>query len=119
MPFERACGTLLHITSLSSRGDIGDLGEEAYRFADFLASSRQRLWQVLPLTPTGMGNSPYSATSAFAGNPLLISIERLVGHGWLEKQHTGKLAQPSCHVNFEKAQEIKLPLLNQAAERFL
>ncbi|HWC16741.1 MAG TPA: 4-alpha-glucanotransferase [Terriglobales bacterium] len=119
MPFERACGTLLHITSLPSQGDIGDLGEEAYRFADFLAASRQRLWQVLPISPAGMGNSPYSATSAFAGNPLLISIERLIDHGWVDKQYADKLAKPSGHVNFERAQQMKLPLLDKAAERFL
>src|SRR5207248_5800028 len=85
MPFQRACGTLLHITSLPSRGGIGDLGEEAYRFIDFLAASHQRLWQVLPTGPAATGNSPYSATSAFAGNPLLISIERLAARGWLSK----------------------------------
>jgi len=119
MPFERACGTLLHITSLPSRGDIGDLGVEAYRFADFLASSRQRLWQVLPISPAGMGNSPYSATSAFAGNPLLVSLERLIEHGWLDKQSADRLEKPSAHANFERAQQVRLPLLNEAADRFL
>lgn len=119
MPFERACGTLLHITSLPSRGDIGDLGPEAYRFADFLASSRQRLWQVLPISPAGVGNSPYSATSAFAGYPLLISLERLGERGWLDKHEIDQLANASCHVDFAKAQTTKLPLLNKAAEQFL
>ena len=100
MPFERACGTLLHITSLPSRGGIGDLGEEAYRFIDFLAASHQRLWQVLPTAPAGTGNSPYSATSAFAGNPLLISVERLAERGWINKEEICNLAKPGCHVDF-------------------
>ena len=81
MPFERASGILLHPTSLPSRGGIGDLGPAAYEFLDFLAAGKQRLWQVLPLGPLGYGNSPYSATSAFAGNPLLISLERLAERG--------------------------------------
>src|SRR6267142_2318080 len=77
MSFPRASGILLHPTSLPSRGGIGDFGPSAYMFADFLASARQGLWQVLPLGPLGYGASPYSSTSAFAGNPLLISLERL------------------------------------------
>src|SRR5260370_42443732 len=83
MPFPRASGILLHPTSLPSRGGIGDFGPSAYAFADFLASARQGLWQVLPPGPLGYGNSPYSSTSAFAGNPLLISLERLAGCGWV------------------------------------
>src|SRR5258708_14359752 len=119
MPFERACGTLLHVTSLPSRDGIGDLGPEAYRFVDFLADSRQRLWQVLTISPAGTGNSPYSATSAFAGNPLLISIERLVERGWLDKSALAKLPSASNHVDFEQVRATKLPLLNEAATRFL
>jgi len=119
MPFERACGTLLHITSLPSRGGIGDLGEEAYRFIDFLADSRQRLWQVLPISPAGTGNSPYSATSAFAGNPLLISLERLAERGWINKKEITQPAKSNSHVNFEQVRATKLPLLRKGAERFL
>jgi 4-alpha-glucanotransferase len=119
MPFERACGTLLHITSLPSRGGIGDLGEEAYRFVDFLAASRQRLWQVLPISPVATGNSPYSATSAFAGNPLLISLERLAERGWIPNEKIRDLPQTTCHIDFAKVQATKLPLLREAAERFL
>src|SRR5260221_1334708 len=81
MSFPRASGILLHPTSLPSRGGIGDFGPSAYAFADFLASARQGLWQVLPLGPLGYGASPYSSTSAFAGNPLLISLERLRDRG--------------------------------------
>jgi len=119
MPFERACGTLLHITSLPSRGGIGDLGEEAYRFVDFLAGSHQRLWQVLPIGPVATGNSPYSATSAFAGNPLLISLERLATHGWISQDKLGVLPSDSRHVDFASVQATKPPLLREAAERFL
>jgi 4-alpha-glucanotransferase len=79
---QRAAGILLHPTSFPSRGGIGDFGPAAYRFVDFLASARLGVWQVLPLGPLGYGNSPYSATSAFAGNPLLISLERLAERGW-------------------------------------
>src|SRR5260370_38376547 len=87
MPLERSAGILLHATSLPSRGGIGDLGPEAYAFVDFLARARPTLWQVLPLSPPGLNNSPYSATSTFAGNPLLISLERLADHGWLDPGH--------------------------------
>lgn len=119
MPFQRACGTLLHITSLPSRGGIGDLGEEAYRFVDFLAASHQRLWQVLPISPAATGNSPYSATSAFAGNPLFISIERLADRGWLSKEDVRDLADPGCKVDFGRTESTKLPLLRKAAENFI
>src|SRR5450631_1850514 len=84
MSFPRAAGILLHPTSLPSRGGVGDFGPTAYQFVDFLATARQGLWQVLPLGPLGYGNSPYSSTSAFAGNPLLISLERLADHGWID-----------------------------------
>ena len=81
MPFDRASGLLLHITSLPSYGGIGDLGRAAYTFADFLESGKQRLWQVLPLSPTATATRPTPRLSAFAGNPLLISLEQLVQDG--------------------------------------
>src|SRR5271167_5090331 len=83
MSFPRTAGILLHPTSLPSRGGCGDFGPAAYEFVDFLAAAKQRLWQVLPLSPTGYGSSPYSALSAFAGNPVLISLERLAQDGWI------------------------------------
>src|SRR5271165_2552336 len=92
MSFARASGILLHPTSLPSRGGIGDFGPSAYSFADFLASAKQGLWQVLPLGPLGFGNSPYSSTSAFAGNPLLISLERLADRGWIDRAQVAALA---------------------------
>ena len=78
MEFIRSSGLLLHPTSFPGPHGIGDLGEAAYNFVDFLVESKQTLWQVLPLGPTGYGDSPYQCFSAFAGNPLLISLEKLV-----------------------------------------
>ena len=83
MPFVRSSGVLLHPTSFPGRYGIGDLGEAAYRFVDFLHGAGQSLWQVLPLGPTGYGDSPYQCFSAFAGNPLLIDPEQLIGDGLL------------------------------------
>jgi 4-alpha-glucanotransferase len=76
--FARASGILLHPTSLPGRFGIGDLGDAAYHFVDFLAASSQHFWQIMPLGPTSYGDSPYQTLSAFAGNPLLISLERLI-----------------------------------------
>ncbi len=119
MPFERASGILLHPTSLPSAGGIGDLGAEAYAFVDFLAAAGQGLWQVLPLAPPGIGNSPYSATSAFAGNPLLISLERLAEHGWIDRRRISGLTQAQGPVDFARVRAAKLPLLREAARNFL
>ena len=119
MAFERASGILLHPTSLPSRGGIGDLGPAAHEFVDFLDSARQRLWQVLPLQPPGFGNSPYSATSAFAGNPLLVSLERLAEHGWIGKDEIAKLPDGSGAIDFQQVAAAKLPLLREAARNFL
>ena len=83
MQFQRSSGVLLHIASLPSPGGIGDLGPAAHQFIGFLQRARQHIWQVLPLGPTGFGNSPYAATSAFAGNPALISLEVLRDWGWI------------------------------------
>src|SRR5260370_8724698 len=110
MPFPRASGILLHPTSLPSRGGIGDFGPSAYAFADFLASARQGLWQVLPLGPLGYGNSPYSSTSAFAGNPLLISLERLAGPGWIDPARVDLLGSGSQLLDYPAAFHPKFPL---------
>lgn len=85
MGLERSCGILLHPTSLPGRFGIGSLGREAHRFLEFLADARQSLWQVLPLGPTGYGDSPYQSFSAFAGNPLLVDLELLREDGLLER----------------------------------
>jgi 4-alpha-glucanotransferase len=118
MFFPRASGILLHPTSLPSRGGIGDFGPAAYRFADFLASARQGFWQVLPLGPLGYGNSPYSSTSAFAGNPLLISLERLAQHGWIDAAKVNTLAGESGAVEYDQVFASKMPLLFAAAKNF-
>ncbi|HVG26346.1 MAG TPA: 4-alpha-glucanotransferase [Acidobacteriaceae bacterium] len=119
MTSERISGVLLHITSLPSYGGIGDLGPAAYAFVDFLAAGKQRLWQVLPLSPTGYGSSPYSALSAFAGNPLLISLERLVDAGWLTPERIAGLPGHNGPCNFEQAFDTKRPLVEEAAANFL
>ncbi len=116
---ERVSGVLLHVTSLPSYGGIGDFGPAAYAFVDFLQAAKQRLWQVLPLSPTGYGSSPYSALSAFAGNPLLISLELLVRDGWLESDRIEGLPGHNCPVDFEAVSALKLPLIEQAASTFL
>ncbi|HEV2275963.1 MAG TPA: 4-alpha-glucanotransferase [Acidobacteriaceae bacterium] len=119
MPFDRSSGLLLHISSLPSYGGIGDLGPAAYRFADFLAAARQRLWQVLPLSPTGYGNSPYASLSAFAGNPLLISLEKLVDAGWIDAGRLAGLPGEEANVDFETVGRLKRPILADAARNFL
>ncbi|HYY59315.1 MAG TPA: 4-alpha-glucanotransferase [Pyrinomonadaceae bacterium] len=120
MSFSRSSGILLHPTSLPGHFGIGDLGQEAYAFADFLASSGQSLWQVLPLGPTGYGDSPYACFSAFAGNTLLISPRRLVDEGLLDLQD---LSSAPAHleeerVDFNRAREFKERLLEKAFARF-
>ena len=77
------CCVLLHVSSLPGKLGIGDLGPEAFAFIDQLAKAKQSLWQILPLGPTGYGDSPYQCYSAFAGNPLFISPEKLIEDGLL------------------------------------
>jgi 4-alpha-glucanotransferase len=119
MAMDRSSGLLLHVTSLPSHGGIGDLGPAAYAFADFLAAAKQQWWQVLPLGPTGYGNSPYAGLSAFAGNPLLVSLEFLAEWGWLDRERLGELPGHEGHVDFEAVSARKLPLLEEAARNFL
>ena len=102
MSLPRAAGILLHPTSLPSHGGVGDFGPAAYSFVDFLAAARQGIWQVLPLGPLGYGNSPYSATSAFAGNPILISLERLADQGWIDRTQLAHLDAASGPVDYDR-----------------
>lgn len=118
MSFPRSTGILLHPTSLPSRGGIGDFGAAAYEFVDFLAAARQGLWQVLPLGPPANGNSPYSSLSAFAGNPLLISLERLAERGWIERSQLRELSDTVGPINYEQVRAQKWPLLEKAANKF-
>jgi 4-alpha-glucanotransferase len=115
MTFPRASGILLHPTSLPGRFGIGDLGDEAYGFADFLVASGQSLWQVLPLGPTGYGDSPYACYSAFAGNTLLISPDRLREEGLLTKNDLeGISSVPADRIDFEVAHKTKNLILDKA-----
>ncbi len=119
MTSSRASGILLHPTSLPGRFGIGDLGGEAYRFADFLADTRQRLWQMLPLGPTGYSDSPYQCLSVFAGNPLLLSLETLVEEGLLESADLKDAPLFSEHsVDFDAVRAFKLPLLLKSFQAF-
>src|SRR5580692_11465696 len=119
MEFQRSSGVLLHVSSLPSYGGIGDLGPAAHEFVTFLAAANQHIWQVLPLGPTGYGNSPYAASSAFAGNPSLISLEFLRDWGWIADDRLAGLAGRGGNVNFHEVEERKLPLLYEAAGNFL
>ena len=121
MTTARRSGILLHVTSLPTPFGIGDLGSEAYRFADFLHRSGQKIWQLLPLTPTDllMGSSPYSSSSAFAGNPLLVSPEKLVEDGFLTEQDLSHAPRfPAGRIDYRLAAVFKENLLAEAWRRF-
>jgi 4-alpha-glucanotransferase len=117
--FERASGILLHPTSLPGRFGIGDLGDAAYHFVDFLAGSQQHYWQIMPLGPTSYGDSPYQAISAFAGNPLLISLERLVEEHYLAPwDFDGAPVFPEHSVDYGPVINFKQRLLRLSFENF-
>jgi len=117
--FARRSGILLHPTSLPGAYGVGELGREATAWLDFLASAGQRLWQVMPLGPTGYGDSPYQSFSTFAGNHFLISMETLVEEGWLQAAELASLAElPAERVDYGALIPRKLELLEAAAERF-
>ncbi|SES62048.1 4-alpha-glucanotransferase [Anaerobranca gottschalkii DSM 13577] len=117
--FKRSSGILLHPTSLPSPYGIGDLGKEAYDFVDFLVASKQKLWQILPLGPTGFGDSPYQCFSAFAGNPLLISLDKLVQEGFLKKEDIKPPKKfDDNHVEFGEVINFKFSVFNKAYNNF-
>lgn len=119
MVFDRSSGILLHPTSFPGRYGIGDLGTEAYLFIDYLVECRQRLWQVLPLGPTGYGDSPYQCFSAFAGNPLLVSPDRLLHDNLLSKKDLTDVPKfPLDSVDFGPVIEYKIKLLRLSFEIF-
>ncbi|MFC1225297.1 malto-oligosyltrehalose synthase [Pedobacter sp. BG31] len=118
---QRAAGVLMHISALPSRFGIGDLGPGAHQFVDFLAASRQRYWQVLPLNPTKKetGYSPYSSSSSMAGNTMLISPESLVEQALLSESDLNDYVLPETEqVEFEKTEKIKQQVLDRAYQRF-
>lgn len=121
MDTDRRSGILLHITSLPDTPGIGTMGKPAYDFADWLASAGQSLWQVLPLGPTGYGDSPYASFSTFAGNPLLIDLDMLAENGWAEP---AAIVPPDYikrngPVDYGSVVWWKIPLLYRCARYFL
>ncbi|MGA3268154.1 MAG: 4-alpha-glucanotransferase [Verrucomicrobiota bacterium] len=116
---QRASGILLHPTSLPNAYPIGDLGPAANAFVDFLFASGQQWWQMLPISPTGGEHSPYQSPSAFAGNPLLVSPERLMEQGFLSRQEIGPpISVGVGKVNYPDATRWKRALLKKAFEHF-
>lgn len=117
--FPRSSGVLLHPTSLPGRYGVGDLGEWAYTFVNWLESSGQTIWQVLPLGPTSYGDSPYQSLSTFAGNPLLISFDKLVTDGWLTAEDVAKVPNfPPYLVDFGNVINYHNTMLTKAYNRF-
>ncbi|MEM7769389.1 MAG: 4-alpha-glucanotransferase [Cyanobacteria bacterium P01_A01_bin.37] len=120
MPFQgRVSGILLHPTSFPGHLGIGNVGPAAYPFVDFLVESQQSIWQVLPLGPTGHGNSPYMSYSSMAGNPLLISLEVLRDKGLIAQEELDQMPNfPDDQVDYESVIHSKMPLLVKAADAF-
>src|SRR5436190_2893445 len=114
----RSSGLLLHPTSLPGPYGIGDLGPEAYAWVETLVRARQKWWQVLPLGPTGYGDSPYQSFSAFAGNPYLISPDKLITDGLLKQTDLGGFSFPVGRVDFGAVIPFKVGLLARAWENF-
>jgi 4-alpha-glucanotransferase len=120
MRFSRSSGILLHPTSLPGPHGSGDLGAAAYHFIDWLVLAGQHLWQMLPLGPCGIGNSPYMCLSAFAGNPLLIDLQELVNRGWLDQARLGEANGFSPHrVDSSGVNPYRMTLLRFASDSFL
>lgn len=115
----RLCGILLHPTSLPGPYGIGTLGTQARAFVDFLHDAGQSIWQVLPLGPTGYGDSPYACLSTFAGNPLLIDLDDLVADGMLEPHELQHAPGSTGRTDYGAVVTHKLPLLREAAARFM
>jgi 4-alpha-glucanotransferase len=119
MRFPRSSGVLLHPTSLPGPYGAGDLGPEAFSFLEFLSQAGQKVWQVLPLNPTGYADSPYQCFSAFAGNPLLISLDRLQEQGWLSLDDLAGVPEfPSKSIDYGVVLAFRFAKLRRAAERF-
>ncbi len=115
----RRCGVLMPISSLPSRFGIGGFSKEAYDFVDFLAASGQSLWQILPLGPTGYGDSPYQSFSTFAGSPYYISLDALIEEGLLTEEECSSVdfGNDTKKVDYEKIYFTRFKLLRKAFER--
>src|SRR5882672_12491102 len=115
----RTAGVLLHPTSLPGRFGIGDLGDELLTFLDWAQAAGLRIWQVLPLNAPGYSNSPYGCLSSYAGNPLLISPQRLVEDGFLPSDALDDAAElPEGHIDFDRVKALKHELLKRSYEHF-
>ena len=115
---QRAAGVLLHITSLPGPHGVGDFGPDAYNFVHWLAGAGQRLWQWLPTTPIGPGDSPYQSVSAFAGSPLMVALEPLVARGWLGGIGLPEGGFDAKRVDFSRVVPWRLAHLREAAAGF-
>jgi len=115
---QRSAGVLLHITSLPGPHGVGDFGPDAYHFVDWLVSAGQRVWQVLPMTPIGPGDSPYQSVSAFAGSPIMVALEPLVAHGWLAAPALPSGGFDACRVDYARVAPWRLARLREAAAGF-
>jgi 4-alpha-glucanotransferase len=119
MKFSRSSGILLHPTSLPGPYGSGDLGASAYQFIDWLVSAGQTLWQMLPLGPAGMANSPYMSLSAFAGNPLLIDLQELCTRGWLTQQDlASKSIEEGMKIDYQSVTQFRMSSLTKASNIF-
>lgn len=114
----RKSGILMPVSSLPSKYGIGCFSKEAYEFVDFLQEAGQKIWQILPLCPTGYGDSPYQSASVFAGNPYFIDLEKLIAKGWLTRKDCEKaeLGDDEQYADYEKLYRNRLPLLRKAFE---
>jgi 4-alpha-glucanotransferase len=119
MRFPRSSGILLHPTSLPGAFGSGDLGASSYHFVDWLITAGQSIWQMLPIGPIGISNSPYLSLSAFAGNPLLIDLHELADSGWLEQNELAISHNfPVNRVDFPKVKSFRMKVLEKAASNF-
>jgi 4-alpha-glucanotransferase len=115
---QRKAGILMPVYALPGPEEGGTFGPESYAFIDFLAAAGQRVWQILPLVPTGREYSPYRGLSAFGGNPVFISLAALADKGWLQDDELPKAAAKSHRFDFRASMEVKMPLLKVAFDRF-
>ena len=116
---QRSIGLLLHPTALPGSQGVGNFGKSAFAFVDFLEATGFSQWQLCPLGPTGMGNSPYQSFSSFAGNPLLIDLELLVAGGLLKRSELSSLAGlPQSYVDFNQLKGLFATAFATASERF-